>query len=227
MKDIMDELIIKYSKNEKTVTSESGKYLFTPDVKDDEELQFPYMDKLGEKRGKYIGKNAESLCISTGQNWSNILISPKAQIKELTIETTEIPANVLTLPFNLDWVKFKYLKINDISKFKFKSKSFGFEKCKFDDSVLRQVKIENPELTKLQLIGCDIDDIDLSIFDKLESLELVYCLEEGVKLEDALNGLKIKDLVISGDIVSNSENKNYINLLRKSGVKVQIKGLVI
>jgi len=67
----------------------------------------------------------------------------------------------------------------------------------------------------------------LSIFEKLDELELVYCLEEEDKLENIIKGLKLKKLIISGDLMSVPENKKYISSLRKSGVKVEIKGLVL
>jgi hypothetical protein len=228
LKTVMDELVTKYSENVKNVAERGTTYLFTPDVEDDGDgkIRDPYMDRLNLVRGKYIGKNAKSLCISVGQDWSNVLISPKARITDLTIETVNIPANVMTLPFDLDWVKFKYIKINNLSDFKFKTKSIGFEKCKFDKTILEQVKAENPNLSKLQLVGCDISGIDLSIFDSLESLELVYSLEDE-SLEKALSGVKVKHLSISGDLMSSEENKKYVNTLRKSGVRVEIKGLVI
>jgi hypothetical protein len=79
----------------------------------------------------------------------------------------------------------------------------------------------------LILVGCDISGFNLGFFEKLDSLELSYCLESDDRLEDIIKGLNLKKLVVSGDLMSNQENKNYINSLRKSGVKVEIKGLVL
>jgi len=227
MKNVMDEIVTKYSQNIQTQKNYDRSYLFTPDVSDSDELDEPYMDKLGLRRGQYIGKNTKSLFIKIGQDWSNLVVSPKAKIKELIIETVDIPINLMSLSFDLEWVKFKYIKINSLSDFKFKSDSIGFEKCKFNQNVLNQVKTKNTELSKLQLVGCDVLGLDLSIFEKLDELELVYCLEEEDKLENIIKGLKLKKLIISGDLMSVPENKKYISSLRKSGVKVEIKGLVL
>ena len=71
----------------------------------------------------------------------------------------------------------------------------------------------------------NLGKIDLSIFDELEELQLVYSIEED--LNDVIKDLRFKKLVISGDLMSNKDNKNYVSELRRKGIKVEVIGLTI
>ena len=111
----MDEMVAKYSGNVENFKSNelaSGShYLFTPDIEEDlkRNLSTPYMDRLGLRQGRYIGINTKTLYLSSTQDWKDTVISPKANIKEVIVETTNIPENMLEFPFDLNWIKFKLL----------------------------------------------------------------------------------------------------------------------
>jgi hypothetical protein len=229
LKEVMDEMVAKYSGNVENFQAGEAHYLFTPDI--DEELQrrmsTPYMDRLGLKQGRYIGVNTKTLYLSSTQDWKNTVISPKANIKEVIVETTNIPENMLEFPFDLNWIKFKFLKINHLDIFKFKTQAYAFDKCRFAEGLVEEIKSANPDLQKLSFISCDISKLDLSPFTDLDELELVYTLDDGDKLEDVLKSTKVKTLRVSGDVLSEKENKKFIQDLKKSGTKVEVVGLVI
>jgi hypothetical protein len=60
--------------------------------------------------------------------------------------------------------------------------------------------------------------------DGIDELHLIYTLDPS-DLEKALQGVNVKKLILSGDLVS--ENKDYIKSLRSQGVKIEIVGPVI
>jgi hypothetical protein len=62
--------------------------------------------------------------------------------------------------------------------------------------------------------------------ENMEELHLVYTLNDE-DLIPSIRGLKMEKLVISGDLLSLSENKSYINGLKKQGVKIEIVGPVL
>lgn len=228
MKDIFDEIVTKYSGNINN-NDQSMTYLFTPDIEpDDNSIRDPYMDRLSMTRGKFIGVNTKTLYLNRMGDWGSYKISKNAKIKELVIETTDLPDNLFTINLNLDWIKFKFLKINDITNFsKLKSNAIAFDKCSFNGSLLNELRTINPNLTKLSITACDIENLDLSGFKELDELQLVYSLESDVILSDIISGLNIKKLVVSGDLVSNKETKSYLNSLKSKGVKIEIVGPVI
>lgn len=227
LQSIMEDIVTKYSGNENNFVG--SQYLFTPDIPVDlkNKLSVPYMDKLELEEGTYIGVNVKTLYLSKLSDWSKTVISPKAKIKEVIIETTQIPSNMLEFPFDLDWIKFKFLKINDLEAFKFKTKAYGFDKCKFDSNLIKDMLNANPDVSKLSFISCDVDHLDFMDFKNLEELELIYTLDVNDKLDQVIGGLKPKILRLSGDLLSKSENKKFIQDLKKSGVKVEIIGPVI
>lgn len=227
LQEIMEEMVTKYSDNVKNFKQSEGNYLFTPDLDDDLSTHEPYMDRLGIKRGKYIGQNTKTLHLSNSIDWKNTVISPKAKIKEVIVETTEIPANMTEFPFDLDWIKFKFLKINHLDIFKFKTDAYAFDKCRFGEGVIEEMKASNPDMKRLSLISCDVPNFNLKNFNRLDELELVYTLDSGDKLSEVLGGVKVGKLRISGDVLESKENKEFIQGLKKSGTKVETVGLVI
>ena len=230
MKKIFEEIITKYSGNKSNVTErDSITYIFTPDVDPSDKLRSPYMDRLSVEEKPYIGKNTKTLHLSRMSDWTKCRISPEARIKELIVETTEIPENLSTIPLTLDWIKFKYLRINTISNFeKIKSSQFAFDKCKFDASLLNEICKTNPDITKLQLISCDTTgELNFSQFPKLEELHVVYTLDTIEDLTNLTTNLKVRKLVISGDLIRGKEEKSIIEGIRKRGVRVEILGPVI
>lgn len=227
MQSVMEKIVTKYSGNEKNVSD--GDYLFTPDIPSElkSRLYTPYMDRLGLREGTYIGTNVKTLYLSKMSDWSKTVISPKAKIKEVIVETTNIPSNMLEFPFDLEWIKFKYLKLNNLDVFKFKTKSYAFDKCKFGKGILEDLYNSNPDLKGLSFVSCDVDSLEFSKFKNLEELELIYTLDSGDNLQNLLSGVvNLKTLKISGDLVS-KDNKKFIQDLKKSGVKVEIIGPVI
>lgn len=229
MKEIFGEMIEKYTENKQNVdTREMNTYLFTPDIdQNDKEIRDPYMDRLGIKRAPYIGVNTKTLYLSRASDWSTYKISPKAKIKELIIETTDIPENLTEISLDVDWAKFKFIKINTLSNFdKLRTTSFAFDKCKFDGSIIKEIADKN-QLTKLQLTACDVVNLDLTSIKELDELQLIYTLSRDEKLSEVIGGLKLNKLVISGDLLSSKENKTYINSLKSKGVKIQTLGPVI
>jgi hypothetical protein len=224
MKNIMGTIIEKYSENKET-EKDPKKYLFTPDIPEDYEISSkPYMDRLSLEEGTLIGKNTKKLHLSNTIDWSNTIISPKAKIEEVIIETPDIPKNFLDLKLNPKWIKFKFMKINTLSAFEsIKSKSFSFDKCKFDNQILVEIKKSNPDIEKISLIACEVKGLDLSIFEELEELHLVYTLEDQ-KLSDVMMGLNLNKLVISTDIMTDSDNKKFISEMKKKGIKVETTG---
>jgi hypothetical protein len=162
-------------------------------------------------------------------DWSSVKIAPDAKIKELIIETTDIPEDLMKVPLNPDWVKFKYLTINTLSNFdKIKTDSIAFDKCKLDTSVLDEMNKVNTNIKKLQIVSCDLTgSLGFSQFENLEELHIVYTLDTIEELKDLTENLKIKKLVLSGDLIKDKESKIQINQLRQRGIKVEIVGPVI
>ena len=60
----------------------------------------------------------------------------------------------------------------------------------------------------------------------LDELHLIYTID-GEELIPTVGNMKLKKLCISGDLLSSSENKSYINNLKKQGVKIEIVGPII
>lgn len=221
MHTILCKIVEKYSGNIRT-TEDIERYLFTPDVPEGFDISDPYMDRLGITRGKYIGVNTDKIYINNSYDWSKVKISPKAKIKEIVIESTDLPENFFTIPLTPDWIKIKFIKINSMLNFsRVKTDSFAFDKCKLAGKQLSELNSINPEIKKLQIDACQIKDLDLSMFKNLEELHLIYSIEPE-ELEKAVGNLQVKKLVLSSDIVS--ENKTFINSLKQKGIKIEILG---
>ena len=173
------------------------------------------MDRLSLDRASYIGVNTKHLNLSIGQDWSRTMISPKAKIDEIIISTVNLPDNFFESKLSPNWIKFKYIKLNNIKVFKnISTSSVGFDKCKLNN------------IKNLQIIACDVSDIDLSIFNELDEVQLIYTIDSS-DLSKAVSNIKTKKLVLSGDVVSSKENKKIISDLKKSGIKIEIVGPVI
>ena len=229
MKQVFEEIVEKYSEM-KGINNEDGlTYTFTPDIDSADNVKDPYMDKVRLKRKPYIGKNTKTLYLNRLHDWSDVKIAPDAKIKELIIETTDIPEDLTKIPLNPDWIKFKYLTIKTLSNFdKIKTDSIAFDKCKLDTSVLEDMNKVNPNIKKLQIISCDLTgELAFSQFENLEELHIVYTLDTIEELKNLTQNLKIKKLVLSGDLIKDKEAKAQINQVRQRGVKVEIIGPVI
>jgi hypothetical protein len=226
--DVFGEIVEKYSGNKNTKSDRSSfRYLFTPDIgDDDDQIRDPYMDRLRMQRGRFIGVNTKTLYLNRMHDWSSVKISPKAKIKEVIIETTDIPENFLDIPMELEWVKFKFLKISTLSGFeKVKTNKIAFDKCKFGSNILEDINQINPEIEKLQIISCDlVGDLTFSQLKNLKELHLVYTLDSLSDMKESLLNLNLDKLVISGDLVTDKESKEFISYIRSKGTKVEIVG---
>lgn len=224
MKDVFAEIIEKYSGNKENVKN-SPTYMFMPDIDTDDNLKLPYMDRLNISKVPYIGKNTKSIYLTRNYDWSRIKISPNANIKELVVETDILPDNISEMKFKPDWIKFKYMKITNLEPFnKIKTDSIAFEKCQLNSNILDEMI---DELKKIQITSCIIKgEMDLSKFPNLEELHLVFTLDDLEELKSLIEGLKLKKLVISGDLFLTPESKDYLKSL-KSKMKVEIKGPII
>ena len=230
MKEIFGEMMEKYTEMKQTADENSRiTYIFTPDIDAEDKVRDPYMDRVSLKRKPYIGKNTKTLYLNRMHDWSNVKIAPDAKIKELIIETTDIPEDLTKVPLNPDWVKFKYLTINTLSNFdKIKTDSIAFDKCKLDTTVLEEMNKVNPNIKKLQIVSCDLTgELGFSQFQNLEELHIVYTLDTIEEIKDLTENLNIKKLVLSGDLVRDKEAKAQINQVRQRGIKVEIVGPVI
>ena len=226
MWDYMSELVEKYTNMKPD--DDPGRYLFTPDIPMDWEIQeTPYMDRLGMDKGKYIGVNARTIILSSNFDWSKSKLSPKAKIEEIVIETTNLPSNFFDIPLTPEWIKIRYIKINTLQNFsKIETKSLAFDKCKLSGKTLVEYKKSSPNFEKLQIISCLVSDLKLSELGEMEEIHLIYSIDPS-ELVETLQGVNCKKLVLSGDLLSERENKEFINSLKKQGIKVEITGLVL
>lgn len=228
MKEIFEEIVEKYSGNKES--GNVSKYVFSPDIDmEKDSIREPYMDRLGLEKVPYIGVNTKSLHINRNYDWSKVKVSPKSKIKEMIIETDELPQNLFKLSINPDWIKFKFIKILDLSKFEsIITDSIAFDKCKFSSDTINQWPQSN-KIKKLQIVSCDVvgNTIDLSNFQNLEELHLIYTLDDAKEIDNIINNIKsLKKLVLSGDIAS-GEGKKVISDLKSKGLKIETIGPVI
>jgi hypothetical protein len=226
MQDKFEEIVTKYSGNIMNA-DRNDRYLYTPDLDTDDNLTAPYQDRLSTTTGRMIGKNIKTLYLSQIGNWKNVRVDPNARIKELIIETTEIPDSLLTLNITLDWIKFKFIEIHTLKDFdRIKTTSIAFDKCKLSNGVLQDINQSNPNITKLQIISCDnVGSFDFSEFKALEELQVIYTLDSVEDLKTIVPE-NLKKLVISGDLAT-KESKSILGSLRSKGVKIEIVGPII
>lgn len=227
MQQEMSRIIEKYTSNKKAeMENRDLQYVFMPDVdiSDSDDLRTPYMDRLSMRKSKYIGKNTKKLYLNKEYDWSDIKISPKAKITELIIETPDVPENTFDIDMELEWVKFRFLKLKSISDFNIETDSYAFDKCSLSGEIFDEI---SEGVKKLQFISCEVNDVDLNNFKNLEELHLIYTLDNDINLESLLSETNVQTLEISGDIMSNVENKKFIKTLKQNGVKVKIVGPVI
>lgn len=221
MKDLFDKLVEKYSENKTNYNL--AYYYYTPDIDINDELDSPYMDRMRIKRIKYIGKNTKRLNLSRYVNWQDIRISPNAKIKEMIIETEKLPENLNDLNIKTDWIKFRYMSINNLEPFeKFVSDKLSFDKCKLNNINISDIK----GIKSLQIISCDLEGgIDLNKFESIEELQLIYTLDNIDELKNITGLEKIKKLTISGDLVSNKKGKEIISNMKKNmNINISIVG---
>lgn len=228
MKEVFDEIVNTYSKNDENV-DDTTQYVFSPDIEfDDRKIEDPYMDKLSSKRVKMIGINTKTLYLSHTYDWSKTKIAAGAKIKELIIETTDIPENLFEIKIELEWIKFRNLKLKSIKGFEnLGTDSIAFDKCRLDDTIIEELLMTKPDIKAIQIISSEIGGkLDFTKFKKLQELHLVFTLDSLDEIS-ALENTNIKKLVLSGDLIKDKEAKAQIAQFRQRGIKVDIVGPVI
>lgn len=220
--DVFAEIVKKYSGNEPKEYTKYPKYTFAPDVQSQGEIDEPYMDRLDIITKRTIGVNTKRLYLNATQDWSKFRIAPNVTIKELIIETPNLPKNFFDIKLKLDWIKFRFIDIKSLEEFKsIITDSIAFDKCKIEKSGFKEI-IKN--VKRLQLMSCDIENLDLSGLE-LDELQLIYTIDG--QIEPIIKNTNFKKLVVSGDVLSTKENKDYINSLKRKGIKIETVGLVI
>lgn len=224
--DVFGEIVTKYTGMKQTENVSRRTYTYTPDIaaQDIEDVATPYMDRMELKKEKYIGVNTKKLYLNSTYDWSKVKVAPNAKIKELIIENPDLPSNLLEIDLDLEWIKFKFINIADLSGFNnLKSDSIAFDKCKITNDSVREF-CTGKQIKRLQLTSCDIDDLDLSGLS-IDELQLLYTIDNSI--ESALGDAKFNKLVVSGDLMSNKENKDFLEALKRKGIEVKTTGLVI
>jgi hypothetical protein len=79
-------------------------------------------------------------------------------------------------------------------------------------------------MNKLQLTSCEVEGLKLNGLN-VEELQLVYTTTDPLAV--VLDGAEFKKLVVSGDLISDKENKEFITNLKRKGVKIETVGLVL
>lgn len=226
MEDFFDDMVEKYTPNKQTA-DENFDYIFAPDLPEDVDIRTPYMDRLSLVKKKFIGINSKSISFGAGDDWSDTIISPEAQIEEVNIETTLLPDNFFEIKMNPNWIRLRYIDIKDLSIFdKLKSEKWAFEKCKIKSQTFDAFAKAHDEIKSLQFVSCDISNFNFSALTKLEELELIFLYNfEFADLQQLLNTINLKrgfKLTVTSDLVNSKTEKEYINSLKGRGVVVKI-----
>jgi hypothetical protein len=229
MEDIFPIIVEKYTSNKPTKSTSGYRYVYSPDIDtdDDRKLDRPYHDRIGDLvlNKKMIGVNIRSLNLNDLHNWSDFTIHPNSNLKELVIETTELPENLLDIKLKLEWVKFKYLKLETLNPFsEIKFSAIVFERCKFDNNIFDDIAKNTPEIKKIKLISCDNSGVpNFSQFKNLEELHFIYTLDSIEELKQAIEGVNLKKLGISGDLFT-KQNRTFFDSLKSKGIKIEVVG---
>jgi hypothetical protein len=179
-----------------------------------------------------IGKNTKYLSITRKTNWSEVTIDPSNNIKEIVIESPDLPKNMFDLNFDLDWLKIRGLGISEMPPIgKFSPKRLAFENCKFEWKALaKELKKLKEPLKGLSIRTCDAKGMKLTGL-QIQDLDISWSSDD--KLAKLLKGCKIGKLTISSDMLQDKDNKRFVDEQRamKAGDpgriagSIQIKGI--
>jgi hypothetical protein len=226
MEFFFNQMVEKYSGNSKTADPGEA-YIFAPDLPQDVDIEKPYMDRLNIRKKRMIGVNSKSISFGVADDWSDLIISPKAQIEEINIETTLLPDNFFQINLSPKWIRLRYINIRDMNVFsKIKSESWAFEKCKMKSQIFEEFIKIHSEIKSLQFVSCNISKFNFSALTKLEELELIFL--DGFELDDlqqlvtTINPKRGFKLTITSDLVSSKTEKEYINGLKGRGIIVKV-----
>jgi len=223
MKNLMDDIVTKYTKMEPSFAWGDGEYIFAPDIPEDVKIKTPYMDNLRIAQKRLIGINSKSITFAPNSDWSNVKISPKANLEEINIETNKLPDNFFELKLKPKTIQFRYMKLTSLEEFKnLKSDAFSFENCKFSNEILEGLNKNVPDIKCLKFKACELDGKDLTIFKNLEELHLLF--SDFKDLKEIVDELNIKKLVLSTDLSVGKANKEYIETLKSKKIKVEFVG---
>ena len=226
MELFFNQMVEKYSGNSKTADPGEA-YIFAPDLPQDVDIEKPYMDRLSIRKKRMIGVNSKSISFGVADDWSDLIISPKAQIEEINIETTLLPDNFFQINLSPKWIRLRYINIRDMNVFsKIKSESWAFEKCKMKSQIFEEFIKIHSEIKSLQFVSCNISKFNFSALTKLEELELIFL--DGFELDDlqqlvtTINPKRGFKLTITSDLFSSKTEKEYINGLKGRGIIVKV-----
>ncbi len=207
-------------------------YTYSPDLPPEDTLSQPYQDALYLKHKPMIGKNTKYLSITRKTNWSDVTIDPSNNIKEVVIESPDLPKNMFDLNFDLDWLKIRGLGISEMPPIgKFSPKRLAFENCEFEWKALaKELKKLKEPLKGLSIRTCDAKGMKLAGL-QIQDLDISWSSDD--KLAKLLKGCKIGKLTISGDMLQDKDNKRFVDEQRamKAGDpgriagSIQIKGI--
>jgi hypothetical protein len=218
LEDIMGSIIEKYTENKKS-SKYINTYLFAPDL-NDSRLQIPYMDRLGKAFGLTIGKNVKSIFIGPGSRWNYFVMPSNVNVEEISISTIELPKNLFETKIKTKKLTFKYLKLNDITDFSnLDFEEIYIEKCSLSADAIRGIC--SNKSSKITIIASEFEG-EFGGFE-LDELSLLYTLKPQ-DLIKTLNGVNAKSIILSSDLNQSKENKNFINELKKKGIKIEMKG---
>jgi len=218
LEDLLGEIIEKYSENKKSSGS-MGKYLFAPDL-DTGGLDRPYMDRLNLAVGLTIGKNVKKLFIGAGSGWNFFVLPPSVDLEEIFISSVELPKKFFESKIKTKKLTFSYLKLNDITDFSNVScEEIRIEKCGLSSDAIKGIC--SSKKSKISIIASKFEG-EFGGFD-FDELSLLYTIKPQ-DLIKTLTGVNAKKIILSSDLNQSKENKNFINELKKKGIKIEMKG---
>lgn len=218
LENLFGKIIERYSSNIQTEKNVYI-YLFAPDLQDTG-LDHPYMDRLDLDRVITIGKNVKEVFIKYSASWDRYLWPKKTDLEVLSIETECLPENFFSCEINCKKLEFKYMDIYNLDLFSNVSfQNLDFNRCNIPSEVMKKICGEKPK--KISIVSSKLE----GGFDgfEFEELELMYTIKSKDLIE-TLKGIKTNKLILSSDLLQSKENKEYINDLKKQGIKVEIKG---
>jgi len=157
-----------------------------------------------------IGLNCRYLNITSGVDWTDVIVRKNNQIEQMVINTPNVPANLFDLQYNLKSLKIVNIDIKDMPNLnKFGTNDITFEDCRTNGEDLSK-ELENLNLKKLTLNRCNIPKLNLNGIevDELVLKTSVDTYEQ--KLEDVIGQSRIKRLTISDDLTQDPENVEFL-----------------